>query len=111
MSIPPRFLLAAFAIALATTPASLCATWPPDPTIPNGFGVQLKNFNDNAQNLDEIQKLGLRYVRRGFSWGGVEKVAGVYDFTAYDRLVADCKARKLSILGCIALDNKLYGGV
>jgi hypothetical protein len=33
----------------------------------------------------------------------------VYDFSKYDRIMADCKARGLTVVGCIAFSNKLYG--
>jgi len=85
------------------------AAWPPDPTIPNGWGVQLKGGNENAENLDLIKDLGLKWVRRGFMWEAIEKQPGVYDFSHYDELMNNLRARGISVIGCIAFSNKLYG--
>ena len=84
--------------------------FPAGSSVTDGFGVQLKGgARAGEENLDEIQKLGLRWVRRGFIWESVEKQKGVYDFEEYDKLVADCKQRGLNVIGCIAFSNKLYG--
>ena len=78
--------------------------------IPNNMGVQLKG--DNVADLDKIQELGLKWVRRRFSWEGVETVKGQYDFTSYDKFVNNCKERGLSIIGCMAFSHeKFYGHV
>jgi len=78
----------------------------PDSTVPNPFGVQLKAGNTSAQNLDQIKDIGLKFIRRGFTWPNIEKTPGVYDFKDYDKLVDDAQQRGLSIVGTIALNNK-----
>ena len=83
----------------------------PDPVIPQTFGVQLKSGNHDAANLDAVRDLGLKFVRRGFIWASVEKKPGVYDFSEYDKLMDDCRDRDLTVLGCIALNNKAIGPV
>ncbi|MDF3056532.1 MAG: hypothetical protein K0R17_747 [Rariglobus sp.] len=83
--------------------------WPPQATIPEGLGVQLKANTDSSATLDQVKGLGLQWVRRGFIWEAVEKEKGVYDFSKYDRIMADCKARGLKVVGCLAFSNKLYG--
>lgn len=90
-------------------PIRIHAATLPDQTIPQPFGVQLKGQNNSAENLDKIQALGLKVVRRGFIWEAIEKEQGVYDFSLYDRLVKDCKDRGLTIVACMAFSNKLYG--
>ncbi len=82
----------------------------PEAPIPHSWGIQLKTGNVSAENLDMIQTLGYKVVRRGFIWESIEKVKGVYDFSAYDRLMKDCRDRGLTVVGCIAFANKLYGG-
>jgi hypothetical protein len=104
------FLLATMLVGIGRE-AQAQTTWPSDSAPTLAWGVQLKNFNDSTENLDRIKSLGLSYVRRGFIWEGVEKQKGVYDFTAYDRLMKDCKARGISVIGCIAFGNKLYENV
>ena len=81
----------------------------PDMTVPQSCGVNLKGHCDSAEHLDMVRGLGIKAVRRGFIWGAVEKERGVYDFSAYDRLMKDCKERGLTVLGAMAFANKLYG--
>lgn len=82
----------------------------PGAIIPHSWGVQLKTGNVSAANLDMIQALGYKVIRRGFIWESIEKERGVYDFSVYDRLMNDCRDRGLTVVGCIAFANKLYGG-
>jgi hypothetical protein len=107
-----RCILSAFATALffavQSNTSSQAATLP-DQTLPQPFGVQLKAPNNSVENLDKIQALGLKMVRRGFGWEAIEKEKGVYDFSLYDRLVKDCKDRGLTIVACMAFSNQLYG--
>lgn len=83
----------------------------PEKTVPQSCGMQLKANNCRPETLDEIRGLGFRAVRRGFIWESIEKKKGVYDFSAYDPLLADARKRGLRVLGCIAFGNKLYGSV
>ena len=83
----------------------------PDGTIPYNMGVQLKGDTDGPDDLDRVQALGMKWVRRGFMWESIEREKGVYDFSQYDRFVDDCEKRGLSIIGCMAFSNKLYGHV
>lgn len=80
----------------------------PGATIPESCGVQLKNHNTSGENLDQIKALGCRVVRRGFVWPVIEKTPGTYDFSAYDGFVDAAEKRGLTILGCIALNNKAF---
>ena len=82
----------------------------PDTIIPHSFGIQLKTKDTSAMNLDMIRDLGHKVVRRGFNWESIEKVTGIYDFSAYDHLMNNCRDRGLTVLGCITFSNKLYGG-
>jgi hypothetical protein len=115
MQIRPPFrrgLLVAATLSLTHFAEAERVAWPEYQSVTEGFGVQLKHgHRASAENLDEVRKLGLRWVRRGFLWQSVEKEKGQYDFTHYDRFMEDCKARQLRVLGCIALGNKLHGHV
>lgn len=99
-------LLASCLLPVAAWGATL-----PDTTVPLSCGIQVKAHSSSAEDFDEIRKLGIAWVRRGFIWEGVEKEKGVYDFSILDQVVADAQARGLSILGCIAFGNKLYAPV
>lgn len=81
----------------------------PDGTIPSNMAVQLKGPDMNAEALDKVKELGMKWVRRGFIWEGIEKEKGVYDFAPYDKFVALCKERGISIIAPLAFSNKLYG--
>lgn len=83
----------------------------PDGTIPYNMGVQSKGDTDGPEDLDRVQELGMKWVRRGFIWESIERKNGVYDFSQYDRFVNDCEKRGLKIIGCMAFSNKLYGHV
>ncbi|MEI6339383.1 MAG: hypothetical protein WCQ57_12505 [Verrucomicrobiota bacterium] len=83
----------------------------PDGTIPTNMAVQLKGPDMNAEALDKVRDLGMKWVRRGFIWEGIEKVKGVYDFAPYDNFVKLCKDRGLAIIAPLAFSNKLYGHV
>lgn len=104
-----KSLVVTTAIFFCGTAAIAAVQWPPQPSIPDGLGVQLKADTDSAETLGQVRDLGLKWVRRGFIWEAVEKEKGVYDFSKYDRIMADCKARGLTVVGCIAFSNKLYG--
>jgi hypothetical protein len=97
--------------ALTMVSAGASAGNLPDLTVPQSCAVQLKSNNHSAQDLDQVQSLGVKWVRRGFIWESVEKAPGQYDFSAYDRLMNDCGERGLGVVGCIAFGNKLYGPV
>lgn len=103
---------AAFTIALLLStfalPASLRAADKfPDTTIPNTASVQLKGGN-TSQDFDQIKDVGIKFVRRGFHWEGIEKTKGTYDFTAEDAVMKDIRDHGLRVVGCIAFGNKLY---
>lgn len=83
----------------------------PDGTIPYNMGVQLKGDTDGPDDLDRVQALGVKWVRRGFIWESIEKEKGVYDFSQYDRFINDCEKRGFRVIGCMAFSNKLYGHV
>ncbi len=102
----PVSLLAAF-LGFASAGTAFADSFPSD-ILPQSAGIQLKSGNTSAENLDQIQALGFKYVRRGFIWFAIEKTPGQFDFSAYDRLVDDAEKRGLHILGCLALNNKAY---
>ncbi|CAN5527249.1 hypothetical protein BH10PLA1_BH10PLA1_13680 [soil metagenome] len=93
---------------LAKFKTPLPPQWPVDQTIPGPFGVQLKDGNMSTDDVERVHQLGLKWVRRGFTWRAVEKEKGVYDFTKYERLVADCRDRGMSVIATLGLGNPLY---
>lgn len=76
--------------------------------VPETLGMQTKNHSSSSVDLENIKQTGVRYIRKGFIWGDVEKQIGVYDFSKYDRIVQDAEERGLYILGTLYGGNSSY---
>jgi len=81
----------------------------PEMAIPQTFGMQIKAVT--PKDLDQIRDLGIKFVRRGFHWEGIEKEKGVYDFSGHDPVMKEIRERGLRVLGVLAFANRLYGPV
>jgi len=106
-------LLKTLALLFIAVPlaAAQAAPKPWSGTIPDNLGVQLKGPDMKVETLDQVKALGLKWVRRGCIWEGVEKEKGVYDFSSYEAFVKLCQERGLKIITPISFNNKLYGHV
>ncbi len=109
---PTTLMMATAALTLsvmmAGRSASAQTTTLPAFTVPDACAVQLKNHNYDRKHLEYVRDLGFRVVRKGIYWNAVEKEKGVYDFTSYDRLLADADELGLRVIGCLFGGNKLY---
>ncbi len=76
--------------------------------VPDGVGVNIHFYEGNANDLFMLEESGLGIIRMDISWAGAEKEAGKYDFSHYDRLVADMEARNIRVLFIIDYGNPLY---
>ncbi|MEA3364891.1 MAG: hypothetical protein U9Q79_04545, partial [Candidatus Hydrogenedentes bacterium] len=76
--------------------------------IPEGTGVNIHFYQGNANDLFMLDESGLGTIRMDISWAGAEKEPGKYDFSHYDKLVADMEARDIRILFIIDYGNPLY---
>jgi len=100
----------AFCLLLLPAPARAGGDFPAL-VIPETAGMQLRgNYSDDA-NLDKMVALGVKNVRMGFHWEGIEKEKGVYDFANLDAIMARVRAHGLRMTGVLAFGNKLYGAV
>jgi hypothetical protein len=80
----------------------------PTNTVPDGLGVNI-HFTDPAPGeMELIAKAGFKWVRMDFFWENIEKSKGVYDFSAYDRLMASLKKYKIRPIFILDYGNKLY---
>lgn len=63
---------------------------------------------DNRAHLQKAKEAGFRFVRTDLFWNRIEHAPGVYDFSAYDRLLADAKSLGLNVLFIFAYTNDLH---
>lgn len=93
--------------AVLACAASLPGLDVPDLTVPGTLGIQIKT-SDPAE-MEQIAKLGVRIMRRGFYWDTIETQKGVYDFSSYDVVVDKAEALGVRLIGCLfANGKKLY---
>lgn len=78
----PLLLLALASIAAAPPEEGL-----PGPNVPDGFGVNIHFTDPQPGEMERFAEAGFKFVRMDFHWEGVERERGVYDFSAYDRLM------------------------
>ncbi|HEY1696226.1 MAG TPA: cellulase family glycosylhydrolase [Polyangiaceae bacterium] len=94
-------------------PATLDPTAPPIAApagagdLKSRLGVNI-HFTSDDQALDIIAAAGFSRVRMDLGWGGVETTKGVYDFSAFDALVASLASRGLSLHLILDYFNPLY---
>lgn len=106
-------------IASATVPSSGLTTQPLPPTTVApalaigtighvagiALGDQLAGLSNARLNqvLNEVNSLGITWVRIDFDWGNVQpKSSATYDWTVYDPIVSAIVAHHLNVLGVIA---------
>jgi hypothetical protein len=63
---------------------------------------------DDVRSFDIAQQSGFKRVRFDMSWAVVEKVKGVYDFSAYDNRIQLMLARGLVPQAILGYNNTLY---
>ena len=80
----------------------------PPLTVPQGLGVNI-HFTDPAPG--EMARLAgpFRLARMDFAWGATERTKGVYDFAAYDRLLAAMEKSGVRPYWILDYGNDLYG--
>ncbi|HCE44516.1 MAG TPA: hypothetical protein DET40_13295 [Lentisphaeria bacterium] len=80
----------------------------PEKVVPLTLGMQTKPNCSSTADLQDIGKLGVKFIRRGFYWDGIEKEKGKYEFTEYDRILKDADDNGLRVLACLFGNNKLH---
>lgn len=101
--------LAAACVAASTGCASGAGAWRgPGLTVPDGAGVNIHFTDARAGEVEMLARAGCRWVRMDFAWGGTEREKGVYDFAAYDRLLAALEPQGIRALLILDYSNALY---
>lgn len=73
------------------------------------LGVNI-HFTRDDRGLDAARSSGFTWVRMDLLWAQIETAPGVYDFSAYDGLLADLAARGMRALLILDYGNPLYTG-
>ncbi len=81
----------------------------PDPSDPvAGMGVNIHFTDAQPGELEMLTKAGFHWVRMDLTWSQTELKPGVYDFSAYDRLMASLEKFHLRALLILDYGNPLY---
>ncbi len=88
--------------------APLCAAELPEPVLPAGVGVNIHFTRGREQDLDLIAAGGFKFIRMDFTWAGIERKKGEYDWSAYEELTANLEKRGLRALYILDYSNGLY---
>lgn len=67
------------------------------------------NAEQDAKDIDAMAAAGFRIIRYDMLWEQVERTKGTYDFSAFDRLVAQMLRRGIRPLFILDYGNRLYG--
>ena len=76
----------------------------------DSLGVEITHADATAAGLNLVQSLGFHRIRTEMFWTDVETQAGVYDFSWYDHLAAELKARGLQPHFILCYGNPIYTG-
>ncbi len=75
-----------------------------------GMGVNIHFTDAKPGELEMLSQAGFRWVRSDINWAQTEKQAGVYDFSAHDRLLAALDRFHLRAVVILDYTNPLYDG-
>jgi hypothetical protein len=82
----------------------------PGPTIPEGLGVNIHFTDPRPGELEMLRVGGFRFVRMDFTWSGIERNRGEYDFSAYDKLIAALDKQQIRAVLILDYGNAMYDG-
>lgn len=74
--------------------------------IPNGFGINA--WGSAAADLNGIKAAGFCWIRTDLTWAVVETSQGIYNFRAFDTILAALEQRSLHPLFILDYTNPLY---
>ncbi len=80
----------------------------PEPVIPAGVGVNIHFVKGHERDLDLIAAAGFKFVRMDFTWAGIERKRGEYDWSGYEELTANLEKRGIRALYILDYSNPLY---
>jgi len=80
----------------------------PEPVLPAGVGVNIHFVKGHERDLDLIAAAGFKFVRMDFTWAGIERNRGEYDWSGYEELTANLEKRGIRALYILDYSNPLY---
>src|SRR5215472_12348103 len=80
----------------------------PQPTIPEGVGLNIHFTTGHERDLDLISAAGFRFIRMDFGWAGIERQKGQYDWSEYEELLANLDRRGIRAVLILDYSNPLY---
>lgn len=83
-------------------------SWPEAIDPVSGTGVNIHFTDARPGELEMLSRAGFRWVRMDLTWARTETNPGVYDFSAYDRLLADLERFHLRALLILDYTNNFY---
>jgi len=101
-------------VSFPTRPAIAALTPPPACKIPDCFGVDVHFLDEDlsdqalAEHVRMLKQAGFGWIRLDLRWATVEKENGVFDFSAYDRVVAAMDQAGIGIIFILGYSNPLY---
>ena len=106
------FLLALIVVGFLPRPHLLASTESelPGPAVPNGLGVNIHFTDPKPGEMEMLAHTGVRWIRMDFDWSATEREKGIYDFSAYDRLIAAIEAHHIRALLILDYCNPHYDG-
>ncbi|MEN6601658.1 MAG: cellulase family glycosylhydrolase [Bryobacteraceae bacterium] len=78
------------------------------PFATDGVGVNIHFTDPRPGEMEMLAAGGFRWVRMDFHWASIEKEKGVYDFSAYEQLLAALKPYGIRALFILDYTNKFY---
>ena len=80
----------------------------PESVLPAGVGVNIHFVKGHERDLDLIAAAGFKFVRMDFTWAGIERKHGEYDWSGYDELTTNLEHRGLRAIYILDYSNPLY---
>ncbi len=93
-------------VRLASSVSLPCT--PSNPVVSEGFGVNIHFTDALPGELKLLSDGGFSWVRMDFKWDATERERGLYDFSAYDRLLATLEPHRIRTLFILDYGNPLY---
>jgi polysaccharide biosynthesis protein PslG len=84
------------------------ATTLPDMVVPDGLGVNIHFIDPQPGEMKMIAEAGFHWIRMDFSWSDTEREKDVYDFAAYDRLMAAIEPHHIRAVLILDYNNRHY---